>query len=146
MSGSHPGPRTRARQAAVQALYQWQLTDRQPVEIAAEFADDSRLERADVNYFDRLLRGVCGASADLDELLVPILDRPVTQLDPVERAILRLGAYELTHCPDIPWRVVINEAVDLAHRFGAEQSHRYVNGILDRLARRLRREEAGETN
>ncbi len=146
MSGPRAGPRSRARQAAVQALYQWQLTSQPAADIAAEFVDDERLERVDVEYFDRMLRGVSGASADLDELLEPILDRPVSQLDPVERAILRLGAYELAHCPDIPWRVVVNEAVDLAHVFGAEQSHRYVNGILDRLARRLRRENAGETH
>ena len=145
MRSAPPGSRTRARRAAVQGLYQWQLTAQPPSDIVAEFVDETRLDGADIDYFDRLLRGVSSMATELDEMLAPILDRPVNQLDPVERAILRLGAYELAHCSDIPWRVVINEAVDLAHVFGAEQSHRYVNGILDRLARRLRREEAGET-
>ena len=92
------------------------------------------LRNLEVPYFRDLLRGVAGCVGELDRAIGPCLDRPVSQVDPVEQAILRLGAYELTHRPEIPYRVVINEAVELAKTFGAEQSHRFVNGVLDRLA------------
>ena len=135
--------RTHARRAAVQALYQWQATGQSPSEISTQFRDDSRLDKLDRELFDALLFGVTVHEAALDELLEPLLDRPVAQVDPVERAILRLGAYELAHSAAVPWRVIINEGVDLAHTFGADQSHRYVNGVLDRLARQLRATETG---
>lgn len=142
---SRPGKpsRRRARQAALQALYQWQMTGQPSHEIVAQFSADKGLEGADRDYFVALLEGVQTHVEDLDARLAPILDRPVAQLDPVARAILRLGAYELAHREDVPWRVVVNEGVELAHVFGAEQSHRYVNGILDKLAR-LVRPEASE--
>lgn len=132
--------RSRARRAAMQALYQWQMTGQDADEIAAQFDAEKSLAHADRDYFLDLLRGVPRAVASLDARLEPLLDRPVAQLDGVERAILRIGAYELASRHDVPWRVVIDEAVNLAHRFGAEQSHRYVNGILDGLARRTRAE------
>ena len=135
--------RTHARRAAVQALYQWQITGQPPAEISIQFRDDQRLEKLDRDLFDALLFGVTAHRVALDDLLGPLLDRPVGQVDLVERAILRLGAYELAHCEGVPWRVVVNEGVDLAHTFGAEQSHRYVNGVLDRLARKLRAAETG---
>ena len=135
--------RSRARQAAVQALYQWQMTCQPPSEIGTQFLDDGWLDDVDRRLFDVLLAGVPEHESALDSLLGPILDRPVVQLDPVERAILRIGAYELAHCEEVPWRVVVNEGVDLAHTFGAEQSHKYVNGVLDRLARRVRPTETG---
>lgn len=134
--------RSRARRAAMQALYQWQMTGQEADEIAAQFEAESTLRHADLDYFLELLRGVPRTVATLDEQLGPVLDRPVAQLDGVERAILRMGAYELANRRDVPWRVVINEAVDLARVFGAEQSHRYVNGILDVLARRTRPDAA----
>ena len=133
--------RSRARRYALQALYQWQLTGQDVRSIESQFLEDEELAKADVGLFVDLLRGVPGALKGLDEALSPFLDRPVGQIDPVERAALRIGAFELSRHLDVPYRVVINEAVELAKLFGAEQGHRYVNGVLDKLARRLRPEE-----
>ena len=140
MAGVSNNPRSRARRAALQAIYQWQMTAEALETIAAQFRGDKSWKRIDEELFSALLHGVPANVTALDESLQPILDRPVAQLDPVERAILRMGAFELTHREDIPWRVVINECVELAREFGAEQSHKYVNGILDNLARRTRNE------
>ena len=140
MPGAAGNPRSRARRAALQALYQWQMTAEAPEIIAVQFREDASWKRIDEEMFDALLHGVPADVTALDAHLEPILDRPVAQLDPIERAILRMGAFELTHRDDVPWRVVINECVELAREFGAEQSHRYVNGILDNLARRTRDE------
>jgi transcription antitermination protein NusB len=135
--------RSRARRAALQALYQWQIT-RQPVgEVVVQFLEDPEAGRFDVEYFRQLVGGVETELDAVDELLAPFLDRPVAQVDPIERAALRLGAYELRCCPEVPWRVVINEAVSLARSFGAEGGHRYVNGVLDRVARITRPIETG---
>jgi len=140
MAGSTSSPRSRARRAALQAIYQWQMTAQALEIISAQFREDKSWKRIDEELFSALLYGVAANVTALDEILQPILDRPVAQLDAVERAILRMGAFELTHREDIPWRVVINECVQLAREFGAEQSHKYVNGILDNLARRARDE------
>ncbi len=140
MAGSASNPRRRARRAALQAIYQWQMTAQALEIIAAQFRDDKSWKRIDEELFSALLYGVPANVTALDGHLQPILDRPVAQLDTIERGILRMGAFELTHRKDIPWRVVINEYVDLAREFGAEQSHKYVNGILDNLARRTRDE------
>ena len=140
MKASTSNPRSRARRAALQAIYQWQMTAEALETITAQFREDKSWRRIDEELFRAHLYGVAGDVAVLDAHLHPILDRPVDQLDAVERAILRMGAFELTHRDDIPWRVVINECVELAREFGAEQSHRYVNGILDKLARRTREE------
>jgi N utilization substance protein B len=136
--------RSRARQYALQALYQWQMTGQDIDVIQGQFLDDEALAKSDVGLFVNLLRGIPRSLRSLDDALNPCLDRPLEQIDPVERAVLRIGAYELLHHPDIPYRVVINEAVELSKRFGAEQGHRYVNGVLDRLAQRLRPLEAGQ--
>lgn len=138
MPGHANTPRSRARRAALQALYQWQMTAEALDTIAAQFRAAKTWKRIDEALFDALLNGVPGNVDALDEHLAPFLDRPISQVDPIERAILRMGAFELTQRQDIPWRVVINECVELAREFGAEQSHRYVNGILDNLARRTR--------
>lgn len=140
MTGAGNNPRSRARRAALQALYQWQMTAESLDTIARQFREEKSWKRVDEELFSALLYGVPGDVEALDAHLAPLLDRPVAQLDPVERAILRMGAFELTHRDDIPWRVIINECVELARAFGAEQSHRYVNGILDNLARRTREE------
>ncbi len=140
MAGSASNPRHRARRAALQAIYQWQMTAQALEIIAAQFRDDKSWKGIDEELFSAHLYGVPADVTALDEHLQPILDQPVAQLDPIERAILRMGAFELTHRNDIPWRVVINEYVELAREFGAEQSHKYVNGILDNLARRTRDE------
>jgi len=136
MSAQSNNPRSRARRAALQAIYQWQMTAQAPDKIAEQFREDKSWKRIDEALFDSLLGGVPACSGELDLLIEPLLDRPVAQVDAVERAILRMGAFELTRRKDIPWRVVINECVELAREFGAEQSHKYVNGILDKLARR----------
>ena len=148
-SAAQPAPRKRrvsprrlARQSALQALYQWQMTGQSAREVCAQFQAEERHAGLDDELFEALVRGVARDTDDLDALLEPLLDRPAGQIDPIERAILRLGAYELDRSPDVPWRVVMNEAIDLAHTFGAEQSHRFINGILDPLARRLRPEES----
>ena len=140
MSGHSSNPRSRARRSALQAIYQWQMTAEEPDIITAQFREDKSWKRIDEALFSSLLNGVRIWVSALDEHLEPFLDRPIAQIDAVERAILRMGAFELTHREDIPWRVVINECVELAREFGAEQSHKYVNGILDKLARRTRDE------
>jgi N utilization substance protein B len=140
MAAAASNARSRARRAALQALYQWQMTAQALETIAAQFREDKSWRRIDEELFSAHLYGVPANVTSLDAHLQPILDRPVAQLDAVERAILRMGAFELTHREDIPWRVVIDECVELAREFGAEQSHKYVNGILDKLARRTRDE------
>lgn len=130
--------RSRARRGAVQALYQWQLGGDSTAAIRAQFRDRPGMIKVDWEYFDELVEGVSARHGELDALLAPLLDRPASQLDPVEKAILRLGAYELSQCTEVPWRVCINEAVELARTFGAEDSHRYINGVLDPLAKQLR--------
>lgn len=135
--------RSLARRNAVQAIYQWQMTGQSVADIEKQFLEQDTMRRADGEYFSELLHRVPTMADTLDDALRPLLDRPAEQLDPVERAILRLGAYELRSRPDVPWRVVINEAVELARTFGAAESHRYVNGILDRLARDERAVEIG---
>jgi N utilization substance protein B len=144
MSGASNSPRSRARRAALQAIYQWQMTAEALEIIAAQFREDKSWKRIDDAYFCALLNGVPACVGELDEHLAPLLDRPIAQVDAIERAILRMGAFELSHREDIPWRVVIDECVELAREFGAEQSHKYVNGVLDNLARRTR-DEARQT-
>ncbi len=131
-------PRQLARQRAVQALYSWQLTDGDPLDIDAAFRIENDMEGVDVDYFRELLREIPRLREELDAHIVPLLPRPLDEVDPVERAILRLGAYELKCRLDVPYRVAINEGVELAKLFGAEQGHRFVNGILDGMARALR--------
>ncbi len=127
-----------ARQCAVQALYSWQLTDGDPFDIDAAFRIENDMDGVDVDYFRELLREIPRLREELDGHIIPLLARPLAEVDPVERAILRLGAYELKCRLDVPYRVAINEGVELAKRFGAEQGHRFVNGILDGMARELR--------
>lgn len=131
-------PRKRARRRALQALYQWQLTGHGAGEILAQFRAAQDLSGVDEAHFERLLRGVVADQQALDEALEPFLDRPVAQLDLMERAILRLGAFELLNCLETPYRVVLDECVDLAHRFGSTDGHSYVNAVLDKAARQWR--------
>ncbi len=133
-----PGPRSWARRCAAQAIYEWQMTGQLPSQIAAQFIADEDLNKADPDFFRELVHQVPARLADIDAALQPFLDRPLAQVDPVERAILRIGGYELLQHPELACRIVINEAVELAKLFGAEQGHRYVNGVLDRLARSMR--------
>ena len=136
-----PGKRAWARRCAAQALYQWQLTGQEPAGIATQFLADQDLGKADPEYFRELVFRVPAHAEEIDAVLTPFLDRPIVQVDPVERAILRIGSYELMQRPDIAYRIIINEAVELAMVFGAEQGHRFVNGVLDKVARTVRSAE-----
>jgi N utilization substance protein B len=138
MTASGAWARRRARRAAVQAVYQWQMTAADAHAVEQEFLESGALRKADEEFFRALLRGVMFGSEALDELLTPLLDRRVAELDKVELALLRLGAYELKERQDVPFRVVIDEYVGLAKVFGAEDSFKYINGVLDRLAVPLR--------
>ncbi len=130
--------RSRARRLALQALYQWQMAGQNLENIEAQFLSEVSGD-LDVAYFRELLHGIPERLKAIDARLAPFLDRPIEQLDPIELALLRIGAYELLFRPDIPHKVAINEAVKLAKRFGAEGSYRYINGVLDKLAREARR-------
>jgi N utilization substance protein B len=130
--------RTNARKAAVQALYQWQMTGQSLVEIERQFIEEERLKDVQKSYFTELFHGVPKNLEAIDQALTEFVDRPVDMIDPVERAILRIGAYELINRPDMPYRVVLNESINLAKYFGADGSHRYVNGILDKIAQQKR--------
>lgn len=133
--------RRRARELALQALYQWRLTGYAMAEIEPQLRAQKEFERADAALFERLVRGVPAQAAELDALLAPQLDRAPEALSPVEHCILLLGAYELQECPETPFRVVINEAVELAKTYGGTDGHKYVNGVLDKLAPKLRAAE-----
>ncbi|HEY9148960.1 MAG TPA: transcription antitermination factor NusB [Gammaproteobacteria bacterium] len=130
--------RSLARERAMQALYQWQLSGESPAEIDKQFMEEQQMKGVDKKYFSELLREIPRQLKELDAHTEEVLDRNIEQVDPVERAILRIGIYELQHRIDIPYRVVINEMVELAKVYGAEQGHKYINGILDKLAARLR--------
>lgn len=130
-----------SRRLALQAIYQWQMTGQDLQEIERQFYEDENVHKADVPYFRELLHGVPANLDELDAEIRVYLDRPMEAVDPVERALLRNACYELTHRLDVPYKVIINEAVDLAKKFGAEQSHRFVNGVLDKVTTRLRPNE-----
>lgn len=133
--------RRAARSFALQALYQWQMAGQPVNEIEAQFRVDNDMSATDVRLFSELLQGVARSKSDLDNAFSPFLDRALNDLDPVELAVLRIGSYELINRLEVPYRVAINESVDLAKIFGATESHRYVNGILDKLAQRVRMAE-----
>lgn len=134
-------PRRRARRRALQALYQWQINDDSAAAIIEQFREEQNFDGVDERYFETLVREVVANREALDEALKPHVSRVDASLDQMERVILRLGACELMHHPETPYRVIIDEAVELAHRFGAEQAHTFVNGVLDRLARETRQAE-----
>lgn len=127
-----------ARQRLLQALYQWQHTGQDVSEIEVQFLTEQEMGKVEVPYFQELLHKILKCVEELDAEIAPLLDRPMEQVDPVEKAILRIGTFELMHKPEIPYRVAINEGVELAKVYGADQSHKYVNGILDKIAQKLR--------
>jgi len=133
--------RRHARRALVQAVYQWQMTDVDTQTVETQFEDDGSLAKADREFFREMLRGVLQGSDELDACFQPHLDRKLKELDKVELALLRLGTFELKERLEVPFRVVINEYVELAKTFGAEDSHKYINGILDKLSNVLRATE-----
>ena len=133
--------RRRSREYALQGLYQWQLSGKDPVMIATELSEDEEFGKSDVEYFRTLLNGAIASAPELESYISPFLDRAVKELSPVERGILLLGGYELLRELEVPYRVVINEAVELAKVYGGTDGHKYVNGVLDKLAARLRQIE-----
>lgn len=133
-----PSQRRKARRLALQAIYQWQLSNVSPAAIEVQFLENQPLEKTDVPYFLELLRGVTESAEIMDGHMQPVLDRPVKDLNPIELAILRMAIFELINRFDIPYRVVIDEALRLAKTFGAWEGYKYVNAVLDRLAKTLR--------
>jgi N utilization substance protein B len=140
--GVDPVARSRSRRRALQAIYAWQISRADERELIAQFAHEQAHEVADLAYFEDLVRGVLRHVKALDTALVDHLDRGIDEVDAIERAALRIAAYELIHRPDVPYRVVINEAIDSTKRFGSEHGHTYVNGVLDKAAAILRGVEA----
>jgi N utilization substance protein B len=130
--------RRKSRELALKGLYRLFLNSGGVDEILRDLADDDDCAHADEDYFHALLRGVAGQVAQLDQQIVPLLDRQISELSPIEHAILCIAGYELIHDPSIPYRVAINEGVELAKRYGGTDGHKYVNGVLDRLAAEVR--------
>jgi len=133
-----PSPRRKARELAVQAIYSWQLSQNSVTDIEINFISDNSKRRFDIEYFQQLLRGVTSNVAELDLALSPHVDRPIDDIDHVEKAILRVAAFELSDCQDVPYRVVINEAIELAKSFAADDSHKFINGVLDKAVKLIR--------
>jgi len=134
-------PRHRAREFALQGLYQWLLNNEPSSTVAKNIRQAHGFDKADGDYFAGLLNGTISTSLELREAIAPLIDRSIAELSPIEHGVLLLGAYELKNYPDIPYRVVINEAVELTKSFGGIDGHKYVNGVLDKLAGKLRPEE-----
>jgi N utilization substance protein B len=137
--------RRRSREFALQGLYQWQLAKTEPAAIARQLAEAKGFDKIDVDYFNVLLEGTIAAAPELEREIAQHLDRDYARLSPVERGILLLAGYELVHQPEVPYRAVINEAVELAKSYGGTDGHKFVNGVLDKLAARLRQPEKRES-
>ncbi len=138
---SGAGARTRARELMVQALYQKQIAGHSTAELVAQFRDDPSYERIDQEFFDELFPAISNGQSGLESKIDDLIDRPLDQLDPIELSILLIGVHELEHRIDIPYKVVINEGVNLARRFGALDGHKYINACLDVAAQSLRQIE-----
>jgi N utilization substance protein B len=136
-----PGARTRARELLLQALYQKQIAGHESAELLSQFREQVAYQRVDQAYFDEALADICKLQSDLEKTIEPFIDRPLEQLDPVELGILLIGVYELQSRADVPFRVVINEGINLAKRFGATDGHKYINACLDVAAKSLRSDE-----
>lgn len=130
--------RRRARRRALQALYQWRLTAQEPGQIIEQFMEEQNFDNVDTELFTTLVRKVIANQEQIDEKIAPFLDRPVGQLDVIEHVILSIGAYELLYSIEVPHQVVIDESINLAKQFGAEQGHNFVNGVLDQAAKEWR--------
>jgi len=133
-----PSPRRKARELAVQAVYSWQISQNSVSDIEVNFITDNSKRRFDIEYFQLLLRGVTNNVSELDLAISPHVDRPLDDIDHVEKAILRVAVFELSDCQDVPYRVVINEAIELAKSFAADDSHKFVNGVLDKAVKLIR--------
>ncbi len=134
-------PRRRSRQFAMQGVYQWLLSGSDPALIRTQLAEGSTFAKCDTVYFDGIWRGVTSEFDSLVAAFTPYLDRKASELSPVEKSILTIGAWELLRAPDVPYRVAINEAVELAKSYGGTDGHKYVNGVLDKLAANARAPE-----
>ncbi len=130
-----PAQRHKARHFAMQAIYQWQLTDLSPTEIEKQFLEDQPMKGTDRDYFHDLVSGVINNVHDIDIVYAPYLSRPLDDLDQVDKAVLRLGTFELMYRQEVPYRVVINEAIILAKEFAEQDSHKFVNGVLDKVVK-----------
>ncbi|MFZ4285271.1 transcription antitermination factor NusB [Variovorax sp. HJSM1_2] len=133
--------RSRAREFALQALYQHLVGRNTPAAIDAFTRDLAGFHKADSAHYDALLHGCIAQAEELDTLITPLLDRPMAEISPIEHGVMWIGAYELQHCLDVPWRVVLNECIEMAKEFGGTDGHKYVNGILNGLAQKLRTTE-----
>ncbi|MDP3699908.1 MAG: transcription antitermination factor NusB [Hylemonella sp.] len=133
--------RSRAREFALQALYQHLVGRNETGDIDTFTRDLAGFSKADAAHYDALLHGCVAQADELDRLITPLLDRKLTELSPIERAVMWIGAYEMQHCLDVPWRVVLNECIELAKSFGGTDGHKYVNGVLNGLAPTLRAPE-----
>jgi N utilization substance protein B len=136
-----PSPRRKARELAVQAVYSWQISQNSVSDIEVNFITDNAKRRFDIDYFQLLLRGVTTNINELDLAISPHVDRPLDDIDQVEKAILRVAVFELSDCQEVPYRVVINEAIELAKSFAADDSHKFVNGVLDKIVKLVRSQE-----
>lgn len=130
--------RYQSRRFAMQVVYQWQFTGNPADDIIAQFIEDHDMYNADKNYFTVLCQGTLQHVAAIDDALTPHLDRKLDELNPVELSILRVAVYELLYCPDVPYRVVINEAIEVAKHYGSDGGYKYINGVLDRVAQKVR--------
>ncbi len=137
----NPTARRNARQYALQAMYQWQISGTAIKEIELEFLIHHIKEKTDLEFFKELIHGITKNTEELDNLMAPFLSRPMNELDPIELAILRLSIYELAKRLDVPYRVAINEALELTKKFGSAEGYKFVNGILDQVARSVRTAE-----
>lgn len=131
----------RARKLALQALYQWLMSGTALSEIEAQFRVANDMQKVDADYFCRLLHGIPAQLSLIEAGFIPFLDRPIDSLNPIELTVLRIGTFELLHCPEIPYRVVLDESISLAKSFGSQDGHRYVNGVLNNLAQQARSTE-----
>ena len=136
--------RSRARRTAMQGLYEWQVAGNDPLDVYHTYQNEHDLKKVDRDYFKELMLGVPAKLEELDKVIEPHLSRPISETDPVELAILRLASYELLFRIDVPYRVVINESVELAKTFGAEAGHKFINGILDKVALDVRPMEVSQ--
>lgn len=131
----------RARKLALQALYQWLMTGQDLSIIEAQFCSVNDMTRVDIDYFNRIFHGVPKQLGEIEEGISSFLDRPIKELNPVELTVLRLGTFELMHCLETPYRVILDESISLAKTFGSQEGHRYVNGVLNQVARVARQTE-----
>ncbi|WP_374243849.1 transcription antitermination factor NusB [Zoogloea sp.] len=141
MSGANKSPRRRAREFALQGVYQWLLNQSPVTSIEAQMAEVAGFDKCDRELFVGLLRGTLSNAPELQVGFAPYIERPLNELSPIERGILLMSTFELAHRPETPYRVIINEAIELAKGFGGTDGHKFVNGVLDKLAARLRADE-----